>query len=89
MYNSFNADNNLFVGFGTRMQLRKLLDKGNLSPAHSTKFLKSARAFYVRIMGCALENFPLKNELLKNVNFVNIPSRQSATISQVTYFVTR
>ena len=89
MYNSFNADNNLFVGFGTRMRLRKLLDEGDLSPAQSTKFFKSARAFYIRAMEYALENFPLKDELLKNAMFVNIPSRESATISQVAYFVTR
>ena len=89
MYNSFNADDNFFVGFGTRMRLRKLLDEGDLSHAQSTKFFKSACAFYIRAMKYALENFSLKDELIKNAKLVNIPSRESATISQVAYFVTR
>ena len=89
MYSSYNADDNLFVGFGTRMRLRKLLDQGDLSWAQSTKFFKSARTFYVQAVEYALENFPLKDELLKNAKLVNIPSRESATISQVAYFVIR
>ena len=83
------TDDNLFVGFGTRMCLNKLVDEGDISMAETSKFFQSARAFYVRAMEYALANLPLKDELLKSDKFVNIASRDSATFSQVEYFVQR
>ena len=37
----------------------------------------------------ALDNLPLKDDLLKNANFVNFKSQENTRFSQVEYFVER
>ena len=86
---TLTSDEDLFIGFGTRLCLRNLEDEGDISPAEAKKFYKSARAFYVRAMEYAIANLPLKDELLKCAKFVNVSSRESATFSEVQYFVQR
>ena len=54
-------DQSIFVGVMTKRQLRKLLDKGDISQSQVTEFYKGVRAFYV-----ALDNLPLTDELLMN-----------------------
>ena len=44
---------------------------------------------YVRAMEYATKNLPLNDELLKNARFLDFHSRESASISQVEYFVNR
>ena len=69
------------------MRLRKLLEEGDVTSAQVKTFYNSARAFYVRAMEYALDNLPLKDDLLRNAKFVHFQSRESATFSQVEYFV--
>ena len=71
------------------MNLRKLLEEGDISAADQTKFYASVRAFYIQAMHYALENLPLKDHLLQNARFLNLESKNSATFSQVEYFVER
>ena len=44
---------------------------------------------YVRALEYALENLPLKDDLLKNASFVSYKTRDDASFSQVEYFVDR
>ena len=71
------------------MRLRKLLEEGTISSAQVTKFYQSVRAFYIQAMMYALDNLPLKDDLLKNANFVNFKSQENTRFSQVEYFVER
>ena len=82
-------DNGLFVGMTTKTRLRQLFDDGDISEAQQNTFYKSVRAFYVRAMEYATSNLPLNDELLKNARFLDFHSRESASISQVEYFVNR
>ena len=82
-------DNGLFVGMTTKTRLCQLFDDGNISEAQRNTFYKSVRAFYVRAMEYATSNLPLNDELLKNARFLDFHRRESASISQVEYFVNR
>ena len=82
-------DNGLFVGMTTKTRLRQLFDDGDISEAQRNTFYKSVRAFYVRAMEYATSNLPLNDELLKNARFLDFHSRESASISQVEYFMNR
>ena len=88
-YTSNIIDNSLFVGMTTKMRLRQLFDDGDVSEAQRNTFFKSVCAFYVRAMEYATKNLPLNDELLKNARFLDFHSRESASISQVEYFVNR
>lgn len=69
------------------MQLCKLLDGGDVSQFDKVKLFKSIRAFYVEAMTYALENLPLRDNLLRNAKFLNFEAKDTANISQVGYFV--
>ena len=45
--------------------------------------------FYVKAMGYALSNLPMNDEVLTNAKFVNVMSRDEASLAQVEYFVGR
>jgi hypothetical protein len=82
-------DDGLFVGIGTKMLLKKLLDNGDIDPRSEKKFYRSARMFYMQAMAYSLSNLPLKDDLLINASFVNFKKRADVKFSQVEYFVLR
>ena len=59
----------------TKRALQKLLDDGEISSLQVTQFYKGVRAFYVRALEYALDNLPLKDDLLKNASFVSYKKR--------------
>ena len=72
----------------TKRVLQKLLDDGEISSLQVTKFYKGVRAFYVRALEYALDNLPLKDDLLKNASFVSYKKREDTSFSQVEYLWT-
>ena len=82
-------DQSIFVGIMTKRFLQKLLDDGEISSLEITQFYKGVRAFYVRALEYALDNLPLKDNLLKNASFVSYKKKEDASFSQVEYFVDR
>ena len=61
------------------------MHNGDLAPSQvKTEIL---RAFYIHAFEYALNNLPLKDQLLKNANFVSFTSRSTSTFTQVEYFV--
>lgn len=83
------VDAGLFIGFTTRQWLIKLEEEGDVSPRQVTQFYSAVRGFYTTAATYALANLPVKDPVLQNSEFVNFADRTSATISQVTYFLTR
>lgn len=75
--------------FSTKMALTKMLDEGDISQSEVRLFYEGVRSFYVTAMNYAINNLPMKDELLKNAQFLNFSSRDSSTFSQVEYFVQR
>ena len=73
----------------TRQLIRRLEDGGDISPRQVKAFHSAVREFYSIAAGYALANLPVKNEVLQNSEFVNFGERVSATVTQVTYFLTR
>lgn len=71
------------------MVLTKLLNDGDIGQEEVTKFYGGVRLFYEKAFNYAIENLPLKNELLKNAQFLNFNLRDKSTFSQVEYFVQR
>ena len=72
----------------TKRLPQKLLDDGEISSLLVTQFYEGVGAFYVRALEYALDNLPLKDDLLKNVSFVSY-KKEDALFSQVEYFVDR
>ena len=79
-------DGRIFVGMITKTQLTKLFAEGGITHTQYSKFFKGVREFYMKPMGYALSNLPM-NEVLTNAKFVNVMSRDEASITQVEYFV--
>jgi len=82
-------DSSLFIGIVTRQHLDKLLREGDITLLQLKKFYSAAWNFYIAAANYALYNLPLEDELLANAEFVYFPRRAEATISQVTYFISR
>ena len=80
-------DGRIFVGMITKTQLTKLFAEGGITHAQYSKFFKGVREFYMKPMGYALSNLPMNDEVLTNAKFVNVMSRDEASITQVEYFV--
>ena len=79
----------MFIGITTKQLVLKLHNDGDISTRQMHGFYTSARAFYYKAAAYALSNLPLKDAVLQNAVFVNFDNRESANISQVTFFVTR
>ena len=75
----------LFIGILTRQLSRKLENEGNVSPGGVKNFYKGVREFYTTAMTYVLEWLPV----LKNAKFVNLAERASASISKLSYFLTK
>ena len=73
----------------TRQLIVKLQNEGDISPLQVNKFFRAVRDFFSCAITYALENLPINDPVLQNSEFVNFSTRASASISQVTYFVTR
>ena len=73
----------------TRQFIRRLEEGGDVTTRQVKEFHRAVREFYSTVATYALANLPLKDEVLQNAEFVNFGDRASATITQVTYFVTR
>ena len=82
-------DKSIFVGMTTKTQLPKLFAEGDITHAQYSKFFQGVREFYVKAMGYALSNMPMNDEVLTNAKFVNVMSRDEASLAQVEYFVER
>ena len=74
-----HLDQSIFVGIMTKRVLQKLLDDVEISSLQVTQFYKGVRAFYVRALEYALDNLPLKDDLLKNASFVTYKKREDAS----------
>lgn len=69
--------------------LQKLVEERDICSTKMSKIYKSILAFYMRPMEYALANLLLKDDFLKNAQFVTLISRNIASYSQVEYFVER
>ena len=86
---SSTPDESLFIGLLTKSVIRKRLDEGDITLQNVTKFYASVRAFHEKALEYALDKLPLKDDLLRSGQFVNIVSRESASFPQVEYFIER
>ena len=83
------ADEYIFSGIITRRELQKLLNEGDITNVQVNHFYEGVRAFYARALEYALDNLPMKDDLLINAKFVNLGLRNNALFSQVEYFIQR
>ena len=73
----------------TRQLLLKLLNNGDISDRQVQMFYTAVRKFYCCAVDYSLSNLPLHDDVLQNATFTCFEARASATIDQVTYFVSR
>lgn len=79
------ADEDISVGFTTRMALNKLeLDAGEMR-----KFIQGTRTFLLYACMYAKKWFPLDDAVLINAKFLNKSERNRITIEQVMFFYRR
>ena len=76
------------MGAWTKSCITKKLEEGDITQ-QVLKFYASVRAFYETALEYALNNLPVKDELLKNAGFLNFISRENSNFNQVEYFVDR
>ena len=73
----------------TRQLLNKRLNEGDISTRQVALFYKAAQKFFMTATQYALDHLPFKDHVLKNAAFSNLEHRESADISQVSYFISR
>ena len=86
---SLFPDTALFIGIMTRQLLRRLENSGDISSQQVKAFHTAVRHFYCEAVTYAMQNLPLNDEVLLNSQFVNFERKESATITQVTFFLSR
>ena len=59
----------------TTMKLKNFLGGSDITPAQASTFYKDVRAFYEKAVEYALAKLLVKDELLRNANFVDFTSR--------------
>lgn len=60
-----------------------------MTDAQYGKFFKGVRELNVKAMGYTLSNLPMNDKVLTNAKFVNVMSRDEASLAQVEYFIGR
>lgn len=65
------------------MKLKNFLGDSGITPAQVFTFYNGVKAFYEKAVEYALANLPVKDELLRNANFVDFTSRESAQSVEV------
>ena len=71
----------------TRQLLNKLEDEGDITHQEFRVFYNGVRDFLRTAADYALNNLPIKDELLQNAGFLNFEKRELSCFSQVEYFV--
>ena len=79
------VDQELHIGFLARNALRLLEHEGDVTTHQVKVFYQAVRSFYIQATDYALQNLPLKDEILKNARFANVPQREHAYVSQIEY----
>ena len=74
----------LTIGVKTNWQVER---NGGVTSHQLKVFYQAVRSFYVQATDYALQNLPMKDEILKNAKFANVPQREQAYFSQVECFV--
>ena len=82
-------DEDLQIGFTTRLRLMKLLNDGDISDRQVKVFFKAVRSFYQRSVEYAIANLPHGDEVLHNSRFLNYEKNYESTFTQVEYFLSR
>ena len=83
------SDEELFIGFLTKMKLGDLLTKADISQAQVDKFHDAVRAFYVTAVDYMYKWFPLQDPLLINSKWTIFYQRLETRFSTVEYFLDR
>ena len=82
----FIEHKNIYLGGTTKHTLNKLLNEGDISDAQYNKFFLAAHCHFKSSLAYILGKFPLKEELIENAVWINIPQRIEAEWKNVEYF---
>jgi len=80
---------NIYLGGTTKHTLNKLLNEGHISDAQYNKFFLAAHCYFKSSLAYILGKFPLKEELIENAVWINVPQRIEAEWKNVEYFYDR
>lgn len=64
-------DSSLFIGIITKLLLNKLEHDGDISAREKSQFFEAVRQYYFKATEYALTHLPLKENVIKNAEFVN------------------
>ena len=67
----------MFVGFFLRSIMNELLDEGDINERDFDIFYKSVLDFHRAAFICAMNNFPLQDESLQHIHFVNFYNKNA------------
>lgn len=81
------CNEDLFIGFATKQQIKKLLNDGDVDPRKIVIFYKAVRKYYEVATSQIFLKLPLNDELLRHAQFVDFFERERRTFSDVEFFI--
>lgn len=87
--NIFIPTQSMFLGGITKQTLNRLLNEGDITATVYRKFFTAAHYYFKSSLNYILNKFPLRDELIQNAVWVNVPARIDAEWQNVEYFYDR
>lgn len=85
----FIEHQNIYLGGTTKAMLNKLLNEGDITETKYNKFFYAAHCYFKNSLAYILGKFQLREELIQNAVWINIPHRLEAEWQNVEYFYDR
>ena len=85
----FIEHQNIYLGGTTKAMLNKLLNEGDITETKYNKFFYAAHCYFKNSLAYILGKFQLREELIQNAVWINIPQRLEAEWQNVEYFYDR
>ena len=85
----FMEHQNVYLGGTTKHTLNKLLNEGDITEAKYNKFFYAAHCYFKSSLAYILKKIPLREELIQNTVWINVPQRIEAEWQNVEFFYNR
>ena len=85
----FMEHQNVYLGGNTKHTLNKLLNEGDITEAKYNKFFYAAHCYFKSSLAYILKKFPLREELIQNAVWINVPQRIEAEWQNREFFYDR
>ena len=85
----FKPNKSIFLGGITKPTLDRLLNEGDIAELLYQRYHTAAHCYFERSLDYILRKFPLKDDLIKNAVWIDVPNRIGHQWENVQYFYDR